>query len=332
MHAVLGVVLVGGGELAVEGGRAQVAVAVDQHLPAHLHGLGVDAAEQRAVFLRAVEVAAVVRQRDVELAAAEHAGRVVDGRIDRIALVGEDAVEALHVRQLGDLVADEVVEADARDAAVDLVVDPGVAAVVVAVLVGGMDVVGVADAVLEIAVGLDAHDLFRFIGDAPADQRVRHETRDAQQLAARRQAEHAHVTGVAAAPQTVVGIQFAGFEVHIVGAGVAGGRRGLRRRCGGGAVRLLLAAGQADRQSGTGQAHQGGSVEEFAPPRVHTGIHRGIVEWFAVILAHGVDSISAKVVGGDRCPGRARGPRLRHCVAAAFCRTCDSRDSGGVTP
>jgi hypothetical protein len=106
-----------------------------------------------AVLLRRVHVAAIVGQRDVELGAAEHTGGVVDRRVDRVALVREDAVEALDVGQLGDLVADEVVEADAGEAAVDLVVDPGVAAVVVAVLVRGVGVVGVADGVAQAAVG-----------------------------------------------------------------------------------------------------------------------------------------------------------------------------------
>ena len=42
----LDVVLVGRSQLAVVGGGNQVAVAVNQHLPAHFHGLGIDAAEQ----------------------------------------------------------------------------------------------------------------------------------------------------------------------------------------------------------------------------------------------------------------------------------------------
>ena len=53
--------------------------------------------EQAVVLGRIVEVAAVVGLRDVELVAAEHAGGVVDRLIDRVALVREDAVEALDV-------------------------------------------------------------------------------------------------------------------------------------------------------------------------------------------------------------------------------------------
>jgi hypothetical protein len=120
LMAALGVVLVRGGELAVVGGGDEVAVAVDQHLPAHLHGLGIDAREERTVLLGRVRVAPVVGQRRVELGAAENAGGKVDRRIDRVALVRKDAVKALDVGQFGDLVADEIVEADARDAALIL--------------------------------------------------------------------------------------------------------------------------------------------------------------------------------------------------------------------
>ncbi|MPM34284.1 hypothetical protein SDC9_80866 [bioreactor metagenome] len=58
--AALGVVLVGGGELAVIRCGGEVAVAVDQYLPTHLHALRVDAGEQGAVLFRRVEVAPVI--------------------------------------------------------------------------------------------------------------------------------------------------------------------------------------------------------------------------------------------------------------------------------
>ena len=61
---------------------------------------------QRAVLVGRVETGAVVGLRDVELGAAEHARGVVDGRVDRIPLVGKDSMKALHVREFRDLVAD----------------------------------------------------------------------------------------------------------------------------------------------------------------------------------------------------------------------------------
>ncbi|MNT15167.1 hypothetical protein D3C72_1502070 [compost metagenome] len=113
---VFHVVLVAGGQLAVVRGGAQIHIAVNAHLPHHFHGLCADAAEQRTPLVRIVQVAAVVRQRDMEFGAAEHAGGVVNLLVDRIALVREQAVEAGHIRQFGDLVAFHGVHADARHA------------------------------------------------------------------------------------------------------------------------------------------------------------------------------------------------------------------------
>ena len=169
-------------------------------------------------------------------------------------------MEALHVGQLGDLVAHEVVEANARNAAVDLVVDPGVAAVVVAVFVRSVGVVGIGHRVFEAAVGLGAHDGLGFIGDAPAHQRVGHEAGDAGDFAARWQTQHAHVARVATAPQAVVGVQFAGLEVH-VGSSTCMARCGGGRRCGRGRSAGLFGAGcNASRQ-----ANQCSGVDETAP-------------------------------------------------------------------
>src|SRR5512139_1210332 len=136
MDAHLGVVLVGTRELAVVGGGHEVVVAVDQDLPAHVHGLGIDAAEQTLVLAGIIHVAPIVGQRNRELAAAEHPGGVVNLGVDRVALVGEGAVEALDIGQFGDLVALHGVHADARQAAMNLVVDEHVLAVVGAVGVG----------------------------------------------------------------------------------------------------------------------------------------------------------------------------------------------------
>ena len=126
-----------------------------------------------------------------------------------------------------------------------------------------MGVVGIAHAVLQAAVGLGAHDLLRFIGVAPAHQRVRHEAGNAQQLAARGQAQHAQVAGVAAAPQAVVGVELARLQVRGIAAARGGARVARRRRagCGGRRGRLVVGAGgQAD----AGQADHRGRVQETA--------------------------------------------------------------------
>jgi hypothetical protein len=192
------IVLIGGGQLAVIGRRHQVAVAVDQDLPAHLHGLRIHAAEQGAVLGMVLDGG--IGQRGGELTTAEHPRGVVDLGVERVALVRKNAVEALHVGQLGDLVAYEIIQTNPGDARIDLVVAPGVAAVVIAVLVGGVHVVGIADGVFQAAVGVGPHDFLRLVGDAPADEGVRHKAGDAQDLAPRRNAQDAHVTRVAAAP------------------------------------------------------------------------------------------------------------------------------------
>ncbi|MPM34285.1 hypothetical protein SDC9_80867 [bioreactor metagenome] len=213
----------------------------------------------------------------MELGTAEHPGGVVDCRVHWIALVRKNTVEALYIGQFGDLVADEIIQPDTGDAAVDLVVDPGVAAVVVAVLVRGVGVVGVGDGVAQAAVGLGAHDLLGFVGDAPAHQRVGHEAGDAQQLATRGQAQHAHVSGVSTAPQAVVGVELAGLEVH-VGTGVCCRLHGGRCwRCGWLGRRLVVvAAHRACRESG-----QRGGVDEPAAAHADGGVAQ-----ICVFLAH----------------------------------------------
>ena len=281
LHRHLGVVLVGGGELAVVGAGDEVAVAVDQHLPAHVHGVGVDAGEQRAVLVAGVEVAAVVGQRDRKLGAAEHARGVVDRRIDRVALVGKGAVEALDVRDLGDPVAFHRVESDAGQAAVDLVIDEGIAAVVGAVGVRLVHVVGVATDVLRPAVRPRAEHRLRFVGDAPAHQAVLVEYRDGLQQAARRQAVDAHVAVVSAAAEIVVRVEFARCHLdrrmrHRRGGGRLGGRLAGGRR-----GRFLTARGEPGRHAGTGEPGQRRRVEKTPALQIGTGV--GLV---LVIVTH----------------------------------------------
>ncbi|KGD34394.1 hypothetical protein DO70_6348 [Burkholderia pseudomallei] len=273
MHAVLGVVLVRARELAVIRRRDEIHVAVDLHLPARLHRLRVDAGEQAVVLLRVVQVAAVVRVRNVELVAAEHARRVVDRLVERIALVGEDAVKALHVRQRRDRVALHRVEAHARDARIDLVVHEDVLAVVRAVRIGHVHVVRVAREVFELAVGLGADDLARFVRDAPAGHAVDVVDGNAPDLAPGRQAVHADVARMAAARERVVRIELA--RMHFVLAEVdRGGRTRAARRARaraarrGGRVAALVAAREAERQARAREPRDRRRGEEPAPPRV----------------------------------------------------------------
>ena len=231
MHAVFGVVLVAGGELAVERGGHQVAVAVDTGLPLDVHALGVHACEQAVVLLGVIGCgAALVGQRYVEFLAAEHARRVVDGRVHRVALVGEDAVKALHIGQLGDLVANHVVQADTRQAGVELVVHPGVFAVVNAVLVRRMDVVRVTRGVPQRAIGLGAHDGLGLVGLPPAHHGIGHHAGNAVQLTPGWDTQNAHVTRVPTAPQAVMRVQLAGLDFGAARAAHIGSGR-CRHRC-----------------------------------------------------------------------------------------------------
>ena len=109
----------------------------------------------------------------------------------------------------GDLVADERIQTDTRHTAVDLVVDPGVFAVVGAVGIRSVDVVRIGNGVFQRTIRLGAHDGFRFVGNTPANQRIRDKTRNTVDLAARRHAQHPHVAGVTAAVQTIIFVQLA---------------------------------------------------------------------------------------------------------------------------
>src|SRR5512139_4259103 len=242
MDAHLGVVLVGTRELAVVGGGHEVVVAVDQDLPAHVHGLGIDAAEQTLVLAGIVHVAPIVGCRNRELRASEHPGGVIDLGVDRVALVGEGAVEALDIGNFGDLVAFHGVHADASETAMELVVDPQVLAVVDAVGVAPVDVVGVAGGVFRRSVGLGAEDRLGFVGVPPADQGVHVEDRDALQFASGRKAVDAYLARMAATGKCVIFIELA--RRHLVLAVVDGLAFGLARRGGRRRRSLLLAAGR----------------------------------------------------------------------------------------
>ena len=255
--AAFGVVLGGRGQLAVVGGCQQFHVAVDPALPAHFHGGGVNASEQAAPLGRIVQVAPIVGQRNVELGAAKYAGGVVDRGVDRVALVREDAVKAHHIGQAHHLVAFHEVHADTRQARMDLVVDEQPAAVIRTVVVAAVHVVGVAAGVLQAAIGLSAHDGFRFIGRTPADHAVSVEHRNALEGSSGWQAKYTHFAAVAGADEGIVGIELAWLDVLAAG-GCRRGRACFRLGC------VFLAARQAEHGAGAGKADNSRLAKETA--------------------------------------------------------------------
>src|SRR5690606_9753076 len=126
-------------------------------------------------------------------------------------LLQTQTVDRLHVRHGDHLVALHDVEADTRDAAVGLVVDEQVLAVVLAV--GHGDVRVVAVAVQEL--GAVAHDRAAFVGQAPAGGGVDVEHRNTHQLAHGRYAQHADFALVTAGPEAVILVQFARADVNL---------------------------------------------------------------------------------------------------------------------
>ena len=136
--------------------------------------------------------------------------------------------------------------------------------------------VGVRYRVTQAAVGLGAHDLLGFIRDAPAHQRVWREARDAVNFTTRGQAQNAHVAGMSTTPQTIVGVEFAWFKVHI-GTGLCSWCGGGGRCSGRGGCRLVVARCNAYRQTRYGR-----SIDEAAS--AHAGGFGAQVYFF---IAHG---------------------------------------------
>src|SRR5690606_21103930 len=94
-------------------------------------------------------------------------------------------------------------------------------------------------------------------------------------FATRRQAQHAHVAVVAAAPQTVVGIQFARLEVHARSATRSvPGIRGGPRRC----AAIVVAADYAD-----GKTRNRSCADEMTAPEINGNLVLGVL-----LVAHGV--------------------------------------------
>ena len=209
--------VVAGGErvLALVVGVAVVQVAVHQHLPGDFHGLAIDGGEDGPeVAFRVIHLRAVVGQRHDVLAVGED----VTGL--GVALRTQ-AVDAVGVGNLDDLVALHHVAAHARDAGVGLVVDEDVAPVIRAVGKRHVRVVRVAigqhaaEALGELARGRGhalGHDLATFVGEAPAGGAVDVKDRNAHELAHRRHAQDADLAGLAARVEGIVVVELAGLD------------------------------------------------------------------------------------------------------------------------
>ena len=134
---------------------------------------------------------------------------------------------------LDDLVAFHHVAADARDAAIGLVVDENVAAVIGAVGERHVRVMrvavdeGAAPARPE-TCGLRqqpfGEDLPAFVGQSPAGGAVAIEHRDAHELAHRREADDAHLAGLAAAAEAVIFVEIARPDLDALAARLGRGR------------------------------------------------------------------------------------------------------------
>src|SRR5690606_37066995 len=157
------------------------------------------------VFILQVEDLAVVGVRDDELGVGEHVLGVRH-------LLQTQTVDGLDVGNGEHLVALHDIQADTGNAAVGLVVDEQVLAVVLAV--GHGDVRVVAVAVQEL--GAFAHDRAAFVGQAPAACRVDVKHRDTHDFAHGRYAQDTHFTLVAAGPEAVVVIQLAWANVDFL--------------------------------------------------------------------------------------------------------------------
>ena len=233
VHAHLGVVAGGDRVLALIVGIDVVEVAVDDDLPGYLHRVAVERREDRDVLRRIIEHGAVVGERNLVLAVAEH---VAGARI----FLRPQAVDVIGVGNLHDLVDLHHVAANPGDARIRLVVDPEIASVVRAV--GKRHV-----RVVRVAIGVDAaagfeklpglwcepfgHDLAALVGEPPARGAAAVEHRDAEELTHGGDAKDAHLAGLAARPKAIVFVELAGR--HVGGACLSRGVR-LARRVGGG--------------------------------------------------------------------------------------------------
>jgi hypothetical protein len=181
---------------------------------------------------------------------------------------------------------------------VDLVVDEQPAAVIGAVLVAAVDVVGIARGVLERAIGLGAHDGFGFVGHAPADHAIDIEHGNTLEGTARRQTQRAHFAAMARADESIVFIELA--RCHLVTAGCLGGTGccALGRAC------VILASRQAC--SHTGHAQCGALAQKAATCGC------GFVSQFLILAVHQKFSLNASMyaVDAEAAPRSSPTPRI----------------------
>lgn|GEM_PF-4734890 len=232
--------------LVVRGGEVEVAFDLD--LPLHFHRLTVDGRVRARVLRRIEHVPTVVGVRDAELGVAQDQASLVPLR--------EDAVGALGVGDVDDLVDFHGRDADPGQAAGHLVVHVDVAAVVGAVVVAQVNVVGVTGHAA-------AEQVLAEVRGAPAGGALAVEDGDSLQLAHGRHAVDADFARLTAGPEAVVVVQLAGRHVGVLALGLSrgrGGGRGARRAVGG-------APGQAQGDGRSAEERAGSDEESTAAAR-----------------------------------------------------------------
>ncbi len=139
--------------------------------------------------------------------------------------LGAQAVDAVGIGDLDDLVALHDIATHASHAVIGLVVDVDEAPVVSPVGKGHMGVVSIAvrqDAAQGVSKGqgfrrqVGAHDLAAFVGNAPARRAANVENRDAHQLAHGGQAHDADFAGLTAGVEGVVLVQFTRLDMGVL--------------------------------------------------------------------------------------------------------------------
>src|SRR5690606_11432480 len=232
-------------------------VAFDDHLPGDFHGLRVDRVVHGvAVLVVDIEERAVVGMRNDELRVAEHV-------LGMRHLLQAQTVDGLDVGHGDHLVRLHDVQPDAGDAAVGLVIDDQILAVVLAI--GHRQVRVVAVAVGE--AGAVSHDPLALVGQTPAGRRVDVEYRNTHEFAHGGHTEHPYLSLVTAGPEAIVGIQLTGTDVKL-GHGILLGRAD---RLG---PALAGHARTAEGGGGHGCTGHGTSAEE-APAAHASGFRKG---------------------------------------------------------
>src|SRR5690554_1562158 len=181
-----------------------VQVAVYQHLPGYFHSFRINRAEHGVAVFQAV-FTAIVRLWNHKLGVAEN---IVCARH----FLQTQTVDCLNVWHVRNLIRLHDIQTNTRYTSVGLIVDEQVLAIITAVFHGDVRVVAVTVQVLLVA----AENLFTLVGDTPAGSRIHVEYRNPHQFAHGRHAQNTYFTLVAATPETVVFVQFAGLDVNLV--------------------------------------------------------------------------------------------------------------------